>query len=368
MASLYKRSGSPFFWLEYTDLTAKRRQESTKLRYDLVADVRKARALCREMASEEKTRMANDERWGRWVVPYLSERYINEPRTLDRYLNCWKNVSVLPNVFGLRRPIPEQVHFPRQLTRQHLRDYVLQWRQESHVEVGCYKASKNTALLEVAILRILIHEAIQLGFVTVNPCEKLHIKPDKPPKKPRITDIEHDRIVAALRDEPEWMRISYMIAWEQGCRFSETSLPLSDVHLDRMVIGFRTKGYKSTVAEFPLSPKLVPLFKRMKAEGRVATFKIPPMAGKVWWRFFRRLGLGHLCFHCTRVTFITRCYEAGVPREAVMRLVGHSTYAAHEIYPRLSADHSTLQTMRSLLDDKGSRTFPEIATSESDRK
>jgi integrase len=76
---------------------------------------------------------------------------------------------------------------------------------------------------------------------------------------------------------------------------------------------------------------------------------MPAMPGKVWWRFFRRIGLSHLCFHSTRVTFVTRCYEAGLRREDVMRLVGHSTHAVHAIYPRLTADHATAKALRALL-------------------
>jgi integrase len=190
-----------------------------------------------------------------------------------------------------------------------------------------------------------MHEAVISGFCNSNPCSRLGIKRDPSPKKPRITDAEHKIILAALRHEPEWMQISYQIAWEQGCRFSETCLPLSDVDLRRNVIGFRTKGEKDSIAEFPLSPRLRPLFQRLKREGRTVTFQMPEMPGKAWWRFFRRIKLRHLCFHCTRVTFITRCYERGIPRDDVMRLAGHTSYAAHEIYPRLSASHSTLQKL-----------------------
>jgi integrase len=139
------------------------------------------------------------------------------------------------------------------------------------------------------------------------------------------------------------MLISYMIGYEQGCRFSETCLPLADVDLERMVIGFRTKGRKDSVAEFPLSPRLVPMFRKMKDEGREHTFVMPVGATQRWSAFFRRIGLGHLCFHCTRVTFVTRCEEAGLTAEECMRLVGHSSYQIHKTYRRMRADHRTVQ-------------------------
>src|SRR5437870_3625475 len=110
-------------------------------------------------------------------------------------------------------------------------------------------------------MRIVMFEAVQSGFATANPCSRLSIRPDTPASKPRITESENQKILQALESEPEWMGISYAIAWEQGCRFSETCLELaSQVDIARGIIRFRTKGNKATLAEFPLSPRLVPLF------------------------------------------------------------------------------------------------------------
>ncbi len=145
------------------------------------------------------------------------------------------------------------------------------------------------------------------------------------------------------------MRVSYKIAWEQGCRFSETCLPLRDVDLARNVIGFRTKGEKETIAEFPLSPRLRPLIRRLLKERKKTTFEMPQWAAKKWFYFFRRLKLDHLCFHSTRVSFVTRCYDAAIPREHVMRLAGHTSTLAHEIYPRVTSSGQLLQEMRKLL-------------------
>jgi integrase len=77
---------------------------------------------------------------------------------------------------------------------------------------------------------------------------------------------------------------------------------------------------------------------------------MPDFPGKAWFRFFRKIKLRHLCFHCTRVTFITRAYESGIAQADVMRLVGHSSHQVHLIYPRLEADHRSAQSMRQLLD------------------
>ena len=336
MASLYQRKNSRYWWIEYVDLAGERRQHSTKLRHDNVFETRKAHDLRRELTLREETKLGGGEAWELWVPRFLDQRYGATLGTLRRYQNSWRNVSAF-----LR---DREIYVPRQLSRQQARDYV-EWRQVRHASLGVYEVSKNTALHEIKLLRILMREAVASGFCNSNPCERLEIKPDRPPRKPRITDAEHEKILKALESEPDWMRISYVIAWEQGCRFSETCLPLSDVDLRRGVIHFRTKGHKDERSEFPLSPNLRPLFEKLIRAKRKFTYEMPAMPGKEWWRFFRRIGLRHLCFHCTRVTFITRCYERGIPRDAVMRLAGHSDYAAHEIYPRLSASHHQLQDL-----------------------
>jgi integrase len=338
MACLYKRDGSKFWWVEYLDVSGKRRQKSTKLRHDVTSESRKAQEFRSELAQAEKFTFNQGEMWEAWVPRLLEQRYAGF--TLGRYRNSWKNLSAF-----LRS---HQIHIPRQLSRQQVRNFVA-WRQERHTDLGVYEVSKNTALTEIKLLRILMGEAVISGFCTINPCAKLDIRKDPSPKKPRITDAEHAAILRELQKEPEWMRISYEIAWEQGCRFSETCLPLTDVDLKKNTIRFRTKGRKEENDQFPLSPNLRPLFKRLIKEGRSRTFEMPKMPGKAWWLFFKRIKMPHLCFHCTRVTFITRCYEQGVPREMVMRLAGHSSTAAHEIYPRLPAGSDLLQEMRKLI-------------------
>jgi len=334
MAYLYKRKDSKFWWVEYVDLTGARRQESTKLRHDVTAETRKAHELRRELAMREDDKLSVSEQWEVWVPRFLQQRYGATPKTLERYQNSWRNISVF-----LREG---EIYVPRQLSRQLVREFI-DWRQQRHPGLGVYEVSKNTALYEIKLLRIVMNEAMDSGFCGTNPCVRLDVKRDKPPRKPRITDAEHQKILQALTQEPEWMQISYAIAWDQGCRFSETCLPIKDVDLRRGVIGLRTKGEKDSIAEFPLSPNLRPLFRRLVRSKRKVTFEMPAMPGKAWWRFFKRIGLSHLCFHCTRVTFITRCYETGIPRDSVMRLAGHSSTAAHEIYPRLSASHGQLQ-------------------------
>lgn len=323
--------------MEYKDPGGERRQQSTKLRINLPNDTRQARALCSEMTRREATRAAQGSRmteaWQVWVLRFLEQRFATAA-TAGRALTAWRNLETFLLDHG--------IVVPRQLTRQQVRDFV-EWRQVAHHELGVRKAAKNTALLEVKFLTAIMHEAVESGFVAANPCLKLGLRRDQAKRKAKITEAEHRLITRALKRESEWMRVSYKIAWEQGCRFSETWLPLREVNLAENTLGLRTKGQKESIAQVPLNPRLRPLFRRLQRRGQEMTFEMPAQPSQTWCRFFRRIGLSHLCFHSTRVTFISRCYEQGLPREVAMRLVLHASETVHQIYPRLSANGNLLQ-------------------------
>lgn len=341
MACLYQRADSKYWWIEYIDAAGERRQETTKLRCDVTAQSRQARALCSELTTRELNRSgetagAGAEMWAAWVPRFLKQRYgpVQPGNTRERMDAAWHNVAAFL--------AKHSISVPRQLTRNDARAFI-EWRQTKHTELGVHKAAKNTALLEIKLLGMLMEEARIGGLCGANPCRELGIGRDEPEAKPPISVLEHRLITRALKHEPEWMRVSYKIAYWQGCRFSETCLPLSDVDLAKNTLRLRTKGKKKRVAEVPLSLKVRPLFRRLIFQERKRTFEMPQMPGKTWWLFFRKIGLEHLCFHCTRVSFITRCYEAGIEEADVMRLVLHASTTVHRIYPRLPASSPHLQ-------------------------
>jgi len=122
-------------------------------------------------------------------------------------------------------------------------------------------------------------------------------------------------------------------------------VPLDCVNLERRTITFRIKGNRSHTTQ--LHPALVPLFQRLKAEGRTHSFNFPGKGNEAgdggsytsyWRRFFDSLGLHHICFHCTRVTVVTQLARSGVNEQTARRFVGHSSKLVHQIYTRLSHD------------------------------
>ncbi len=130
---------------------------------------------------------------------------------------------------------------PRQLQRQHIREFI-EWRQIGHAERHAHKGAKNTALLEIKFLALILDEAIASGFCNFNPCHRLGIGRDKPKLKPAITMLEHLAIVKALEREPEWMRYIVSNCLGRKCRFSETMIDCATSIV--ATFRLRTKGNK----------------------------------------------------------------------------------------------------------------------------
>ena len=182
-----------------------------------------------------------------------------------------------------------------------------------------------------------VDEAIQRGYCERNPCQRLGLTKDRAAEKPDISDADLALIARELDYEPEWMKISFRIAIHHGVRLRATQVNLeSDVDWNRMIVTFREKG--GIIYAVPLHPNLIPLFRELKAAGRGRTCELPTNASKKWMCFFKRIQLPQYCFHCCRVTVITKLARNGVPENLAMKFVGHRSADVHRIYQKLRAD------------------------------
>lgn len=324
MAHLYKRKNSPFWWIWWRD-GARVVRESTGLRVGVGADTRKAQELRAEKSLAESQSVARGENWD-WVPEFFADRYRKSPKTHSRYRTAWTSLRAFLDTHAIRAP--------RQLTYNHSLTFV-KWRQTPPSPL--YRCSRNNALGEIKILGLIVQEAIRRGFALTNPCRSLGIREDPPAEKPAMTNEEIKKIRTALTKEPDWMRVAFEIAIHQGCRLRECAIPLEDFDLKRTSLTFRVvKGDRPFTTA--LHPNLIPMVKKWREEGRRLTCEMPSMPSKAWWLLFRRLKLKHLCFHCTRVTVITRLARAGVHQSQAMRYVGHASETIHRVYQRLSVE------------------------------
>jgi hypothetical protein len=327
--SVYRRAGRPTWYVAF-DGAHGRVCRSTGFRIDDPDGERKARRWGEERDVHVPAATAGDSHaWDRWVISWLRDQYAEpeQAKTLRSYLGAW---SFLRLYLRERR-----IQGPEQLTYSDVTGYI-PWRTKRTKRSG-KKVTKNTALHNIRILSVIMREAVRRNWCQGNPCDRLGVKKAAITKpRPEITDDEIARIREGLRTRPEWMRVAFEIALHQGCRLRETQVPLRDVDLDRRTITFRAKGGDTYTSA--LHPALVPLLRDLKARGATVACRIEHHSSRNFTRFLQSIGLGHLCFHCTRVTCITRMARAGVPVQQAMRYVHHATESIHAIYQRLRAD------------------------------
>ncbi len=345
MAFLYQRSGSPFWWIRFRDpRSAKIIRRSTGLRIANPRETRLAKAEASTRTAEEFAsvggRSKSEGAWASWVPRYLALRYSapDSARSLLRYQIAWRQIEE----FLLSRKAPT----PHHLTRELVMSYVESRGQNS---AGLRPVKRRTVAVEVTLLSMLMDEAVRRGLATTNPCSRLRISIPKSPEKPEIPEFMLADILAAIRSTQgscrKFLERSFLIARYQGCRLSETRLAFAnqvDLQSVQPVIYFRIKGGRTHVA--PVHPALVPLLHAWAAEGEPFTFTYPDhphVMARVWSRFFEvhgfRARLPGICFHCIRVTVVTRMARANVAEAKCRAFVGHSSAIVHRVYQRLKA-------------------------------
>ncbi|MCC6819503.1 MAG: tyrosine-type recombinase/integrase, partial [Verrucomicrobia subdivision 3 bacterium] len=326
MAYLYRKNRSPFWYVVFLDADQKEIHRSTGLRADDPNDTAKAKALRAELEAKEHHRVpvVNSENWDTWVLKYL-DRHCANPRTLERYVDAWKWLSLWLQT--------RRFHSPRAISYRVALEYI-DWRTNFKKKTG-KTVGRNTAVLELKLLAMIMGEAVRLGHADANPLVSLKLKREKAGKKPELTDAEIRQIREAIQVEPEWMQITFAISLHTGCRLRETRLPLDCIDFTENKITFPSpKGGEDRAFSIPMPTGLRPLFERLCKTNRKFTVEFPFQPSRRWQQFFIKINKPHLCFHCLRVTYVNRLRRAGVPREAAMRLVNHASELIHKIYQR----------------------------------
>jgi len=330
MAIKYPKKRSPFWYIQYVDKDGVRRNQSSGLHCNDPRETAEADILVAKLTKEEISRgMHGAEPTPGWdyVLKYLRDRCKNND-THKGYVNRWEWINLFLS--------EKKVRAPENVTFAHGQEYV-DWRTAYKKKSG-RSVCKNTAIMEVKLFSQIMQQAVRLNLCPANPLVKLGLKKDDPDEKPEITDEEFAIILPALENEPEWMKVSWQIAMHTGCRLKDTRLPVDQLDFEGNRITFeKPKGGKKRAFSVPMPKALRPLLESL-CDGRKSTLEFPFQPSRQWQHFFRRVGLPHLTFHCTRVTFVTRLARRGVPLSAAMRLVNHASTTIHRIYQRLNVE------------------------------
>ena len=326
MAYLYRKNRSPFWYVVFLNSDKKECHRSTGFRADDPEETEKAKELRNDCEAKElRHRPAtNTGKWSEWVAKYL-DRHCETALTLERYLDAWKWVD--------RWLQARRFDSPRSITYRNAIEYIdwrITYKKKSGKTVG-----RNTAIFELKMFAMIMGEAVRLGHTDANPLLSLKLKRDKADKKPELSDEEITKIRKLLKEEPEWMQVAFEIALLTGCRLRETRIPISCLDFKKERITFPApKGGEKRSFSIPMPTALRPLLLDLKNKGRDFTVEFPFQPSRRWQQFFIKIKMTHLCFHCLRVTYISRLWRNGVPIDAAMRLVNHGSELIHKIYRR----------------------------------
>lgn len=271
----------------------------------------------------------------KWVLPYLEIKHKAVQSTLGTYQRLWRNLVV----FLAERSIDS----PSLLRRDDAFDYIT-WRTGQVKQKSRKSPSQNTALAELKLLGALVDEAVRRGYSEVNPVRKLGITREDSELKPEISDDEQRIIERELANRPPWMRRSFMIAIRTGLRFSETRIARQqvDFHDTGRILIEKPKGGRRKAFSIPIYQTIRPIFEEWWKGSESHTWTLPmkerQLTGLLWHKFFVEIGLPHLCYHSTRVTFITRGMRAGIPEAVMMKMVNHGNKLITRIYERWTTD------------------------------
>lgn len=277
--------------------------------------------------AENEKRAADRQGWA-WVVQYLATRYRAKNRSRAIYEIHWRWLWEFLAGHDIRTPA--------ELRREHCFAYV-QWRT-GQVKAKSGRSPKiNTALGELKLLCNVMNEAVARGLAVDNPARGLRIEREEAEPKPDISDAEATKIYAALALAPEWMQRSFFLAFNTGLRFASTRLHRSQVHWNEgRIIIERPKGGRKREFTIEIYPVIEPMLRAWWQSGEPHLWTAPEgePTGIRWTKFFRKIGMRHLCFHCTRVAFITRGAMRGVPEAAMRQMTNHASSEIHRIYQR----------------------------------
>ena len=183
MASLYKRSRSPFWWIKWRDERGKIQRESLCLRIGIGSETKRAREIRAERTLKEAKAATSVSRRGdkqdlvMWVPEWFRVRYSNSPLTLTKYQESWHAISAFFEERKIKRA--EQVH------REDVISFV-EWRQKPS-SPSVRASSRNTALHDLKVLRAILYEALRRGWANQNAAARLGLKADRSREKPEFT-------------------------------------------------------------------------------------------------------------------------------------------------------------------------------------
>jgi hypothetical protein len=334
--SPYTRPDSPWIWVQFAARGDKKQYRKTEIRKDDPHRKRRIEAELRHLRAEllDNHDTADPQDGWAWVHGYLRSRYAAQPKTRQVYRNQWRPL--------LDYLLSHDIIAPALLERRHAYAY-LPWRTRQRKAKSGKNISHNSARGELKLLGLVMDEAVTSHYVHENPVRRLGIGEEDTALKPEITADEERTIRQALAVEPLWMQRAFHIGISTGLRHADCRILATQIRWESDdVLIERPKGGRKREFVIPIYDTIRADLEGLRQRGDRALFEIPSEFARIpalrWRAFFDRACLPHICFHCSRVTFISRGMRAGIPEPVMMRMVNHGSKLISRIYQRWTTD------------------------------
>jgi integrase len=227
---------------------------------------------------------------------------------------------------------------------RHKRELVKNPKAEIHVTRTIAAVNR-----EVEKLRRMLRWAVGQEWLLKTPFqigEPLASRADERARERILNRKEEARLLAAIDAEPKraHLRGILLVALDCGLRRGEIlTLTFGDLDLNRRTITVRAFNAKTartrTVGMTTrVYLELQRLWSESEQEPDALVFRGIKSIKTAFNKACRAAGVADFHFHDCRATAITRMLRMGLPVTEVMRVSGHSTYAAFTVYARADAD------------------------------
>jgi integrase len=375
MASLWKRSGSPYWFACFTGPRGERLKKSTKQ-----TDRKKAMAVCLEWsrAADSARQGTLTEAQARKVVSEIIERATGEPlafHTAESWLQGWmsgkeqtKAATTAARYSQVVRDFIAHLGKRANLNISHISAKDIQDFRDAELAAG---KSPRTCNVILKVIGAGFNAARRQGLIANNPVEALEGLPYQQSEKETFSA---EQISALLAAAPSEWKGAVLLAYYTGARLRDVSLMRWDsVDLPSRVIRFTPrktqKSGKPVVV--PLHPELENHLLELPSPERGSAFVFPTLAKKsvkgsggehglssTFKRIMANAGVisavshkgkgkgratNSLSFHSLRHSFNSAMANAGVSQEVRQKLTGHASaemnkiYTHHEIEPLRAA-------------------------------
>jgi integrase len=198
------------------------------------------------------------------------------------------------------------------------------------------KNSPVTINLEIRSLKAALSWARERNYIKANPFsgyKQLRVQQ----KEPAFLTIEEIRKMFEIIGTNRKYRMIFALYVYTGARREEIHrLEWKDIKVDGIHIR-KTKNARPRIVPISVNLQMV-LDEYYKGVGRLFKVGLDQM-GRRMKHYLRKSGLGHMRPHDLRHTFASQLIMAGVDMKTVGELLGHTSYAATQIYAHLLQEH-----------------------------